>query len=397
MDEEEIYNILGCEYLEEELGYPIHFFQVLETSEGKISVNMKRQLNQIFEKVNVADIFEDKDIILEGLKLSSIPIDDLNNQGAAITLIKSKDTNFFLNLFFSKFKDINLSKTIPEIETILNSLQGVHRRVDHQIKIGHRSQSSPLPVLEENLEILGKFYHWQVCQEVSLRGGIEQSNITPVISSALFIKASILDDLEICNGNCGKIYSESMEREVIKCDCGGEIVLAPPVTRVENVSFVYPENLTDIALSKEEVSPKRILDFAKNSFLPVRITLLLNQISELGIGKKVSFPSFAQYKIKDTNDEVRIYFEYSFKSKDEIIIFACITDTRYRSSDLISAVSLPIILRDMKTSISTDFIPEEVISRTELRGWKITPFIKVKELENLDSLERIFSIFGGMQ
>ncbi len=397
MDEvKDIYNILGCEYLDEELGYPIHFFKVLETEEAKTSVNMKRQLNQLFKNVNIDEIFNEKDIALEGLKLSSIPIDDLTNPGTNITLLKLKDSIFFLNLFFSNFGDINLSKTSPEIKQMLNSLQGVYRRIDYQIKEGFRSQSSPLNVLEENLEILGKFYHWQVCQEASLRGGTEQSNITPVITSALLMKASILDDLEICDGNCGKIYSEGVEEDVVKCDCGGEIVLAPPVTRVENVSFIYPKNLTEIVVSKEEVSPKRILEFVQNSFLPKRLVLLLNQISELKLSKKVAIPSLAHYNIKDTNDEVRVFFEYHFNSKDDIIIFACITDTRYRSTDLVSAVSLPMILRDVKSSISGEFTPEDVVRRTELRDWNVTPFTKVRELENLDSLERIFSIFGGM-
>jgi len=184
---------------------------------------MQRQLNQLFKNVNISEIFDEKDIVLEGLKLSSIPIDDLNTAGTGLTLIKAKEDIFFLNLFFSAFKDINLSKSSPEIKQILNALQGVHRRIDYQIKEGFRSQDSPLDVLEENLEMMGKFFHWQVCKEVSLRGGIELSNITPVITSALLMNASILDDLEICNGNCGKIYSEGAEEDIIRCDCGGEI------------------------------------------------------------------------------------------------------------------------------------------------------------------------------
>lgn len=393
----DIYNILGCEYLDEELGHPIHFFQVLENEEAKTSVNLRRQLNQLFKNVNISNIFDEKDIILEALKLSSIPLDDLENSGTGITLFKSKDTMFFFNMFLSNFNDINLSKASPEIKQILKALQGVFRRVDYQIKEGFRSQDSPLDVLEQNLEMLGKFYHWQICQEVSLRGGIEQSTITPVITSALLMKASIIDNLEVCNGNCGKIYSEGLEVDVISCECGGEIVLAPPVTRVENVSFIYPENLSDIAVSKEEVSPQRILELIQNSFIPMRFVLLLNQISELQFDKKISIPLTAHYRIKDTNDEVRIFFEYAFKSKHELVIFACITDTRYKSSDLVSAVSLPMILREVKNNISEDFTPEEVIRRTELRDWKVTPFTKTRELENLDSLERIFSIFGGME
>ena len=206
----DIYNILTCEYLDEELGYPIHFFTVLETEEAEATVDIKRQLSELLKNINISEIFSEKDIILESLKLSSIPIDDIQSDGTGITLLKNKDDMFILNLFLSDFKDINLSRSSIEIKQILNALQGVHRRVDFQIKEGYRSQNSPLDVLEQNLEMLGKFYHWQICQEISLRGGIEQSNISPVITSVLFKKAKILDDLVMCNGTCGKIYSDNL-------------------------------------------------------------------------------------------------------------------------------------------------------------------------------------------
>ncbi|MCE7749398.1 MAG: hypothetical protein GPJ51_13490, partial [Candidatus Heimdallarchaeota archaeon] len=276
------------------------------------------------------------------------------------------------------------------------ALQGVSKRVEHQIEEGILTQNSSLDEMEKNLERLGRFYHWQICQETSLRGGIEQSSITPVITSALFMKTFILKDLELCNGKCGKIYSGNKEETLIRCDCGGEIVLAPPMLKIENISFVYPEQLDQIVVSKDEVSPKRIFELIQNSFVPNRIILLLNQLSELELNKKITIPSVAHYRIKDTNDIVRVFFEYEYKSENEITIFACITDTRYKSSNLISAVSLPIILRDVKNGISGDFDPIKVIQKTELRDWKVTPFVKARELKNIENLERVFSIFGGM-
>ncbi len=395
-DMRDIYNILVCELLEKELELPIHFFDALETNEATSSVNIKKQLSELFKDVKFSDCFYEKNFILEGLKLNSLPIENLKGQGSGIALLKDKEDIFYFNLFFSYFNDINLTNASIETNRILDALQGVVKRIEHQIEDGVLTQNNSLDEIEKNLEMLGRFYHWQICQEASLRGGIEQSSITPVITSALFMNTFIQKDLEQCNGKCGSIYSDNREEMLIRCECGGEIVLAPPLLKIENVSFVYPEKLDQIVISKEEISPKRIFEFIQNSFVPRRIILLLNQLPELKLNKKISIPSIAHFKIKDTNDEVRVFFEFECKSENEITIFACITDTRYKSSNLISAVSLPIIQRDVKNGISGDFDPNKVIQKTELRGWKVTPFVKVRELKNIENLESIFSIFGGV-
>lgn len=395
-DTRNIYNILACEIMEKELELPIHFFETLETEDAIPSINIKKQLLELFKNVNISDCFTEKNIILEGLKLTSLPIENLESKGSGIALLKNRGDIFFLNLFFSYFNDLNLTNASTETNRIRDALQGVSKRVEHQIEDGILTHNRSLDEMEENLERLGKFYHWQICQETSLRGGIEQSSITPVITSALFMNTFILKDLELCNGKCGKIYSDNKEETLIRCDCGGEIVLAPPMLKIENISFVYPEQLDQIVASKDEVSPKRIFELIQNSFVPNRIILLLNQLSELELNKRISIPSVAHYRIKDTNDIVRVFFEYEYKSENEITIFACITDTRYKSSNLISAVSLPIILRDVKNGISGDFDPIKVIQKTELRDWKVTPFVKARELKNIENLESIFSIFGGM-
>ena len=395
-DMKNIYNILACELLEEELELPIHFFEALETGESTSSVNIKKQLSELFKDVKFADCFNEKNIILEGLKLNSLPIYNLKCQVYGITLLKDKDDIFFFNLLFSYFNNINLTKASIEINRILDALQGVVKRIEHQIEDGILTQNSSLDEIEKNLEILGRFYHWQICQEGSLRGGIEQSSITPVITSALFMNTFIQKDLEQCNGKCGRIYSDNREESLIKCDCGGEIVLAPPLLKIENVSFVFPEKLDQIVLSQDEVSPLKIYEFIQNSFVPRRIILLLNQLSELKLNEKISIPSIAHFRIKDTNDVVRVIFEFECKSENEITIFACITDTRYKSSNLVSAVSLPVIMRDVKNGISGDFNPNRVIQRTELRDWKVTPYVKVRELKTIENLEGIFSIFGDV-
>ena len=395
-DTRDIYNILACEILDKELELPIHFFEALESDESTSSVNIKKQLAELFKDVKFSDCFYEKNIILEGLKLNSLPIDNLKGQESGITLLKNKDDIFFFNLFFSYFNDINLTNASIETNRILEALQGVVKRIEHQIEEGILTQNSSLDEIEKNLEMLGRFYHWQICQEASLRGGIEQSSITPVITSALFMNTFIQRDLEQCNGKCGRINSDNREETLTMCDCGGEIVLAPPLLKIENVSFVYPEKLDQIVISKDEVSPQKIFEFIQNSFVPRRIILLLNQLSELKLNKKISIPSIAHYRIKDTNDIVRVFFEFECKSENEITIFACITDTRYKSSNLISAVSLPVILRDVKNGISGDFNPNKIIQKTELRGWKVTPYVKVRELKTIENLERIFSIFGGV-
>ena len=53
-------------------------------------------------------------------------------------------------------------------------------------------------------------------------------------------------------------------------------------------------------------------------------------------------------------------------------------------------------MRDVKNSISGDFNPNKVIQRTELRDWKVTPYVKVREIKTIENLEGIFSIFGDV-
>ncbi|MCE7747666.1 MAG: hypothetical protein GPJ51_04675, partial [Candidatus Heimdallarchaeota archaeon] len=132
-DTRNIYNILACEIMEKELELPIHFFEALETEDAISSINIKKQLLELFKNVNISDCFTEKNIILEGLKLTSLPIENLESQGSGITLLKNRGDIFFLNLFFSYFNDLNLTNASTETNRIRDALQGVSKRVEHQI------------------------------------------------------------------------------------------------------------------------------------------------------------------------------------------------------------------------------------------------------------------------
>ena len=111
--------------------------------------------------------------------------------------------------------------------------------------------------------------------------------------------------------------------------------------------------------------------------------------------EKIIIPSDAIFNYKDTNDIIQVNFIYEIKDKKEIYIFACITDTRYTDSCFISSVSLPVIMRDIQNGLKGEFNWEQVISKSELRDWKVTKFIKGKELEKISSFKEIDELYQG--
>ena len=81
----------------------------------------------------------------------------------------------------------------------------------------------------------------------------------------------------------------------------------------------------------------------------------------------VLVPSTVHFRSQTTNDEIRINFTQQLQNQEEVLLFACLTDTRYSDFRLIPAVSLPGILRTVQSNLTESFNLVDTINQTELR------------------------------
>ncbi|MHA1198044.1 MAG: hypothetical protein ACTSQF_01620 [Candidatus Heimdallarchaeaceae archaeon] len=392
----ELQNLYICETVNNELDLPIHIVQCLKNTSGDVDIESKKQLKKALLNISLADVFDDRRFILNGSKHVLMDISNIvENQSYAI-FTKNKINNCsLLNYFSSGFNDINLTSTYEELKLITNALSGIYARTEHQKELEVINLEKQVEEINIDLQRLGRYLHWQICDEYSLRSRAEFSGLSPMITGAVLIKAYVLTDILQCNGSCGKVFTSSEESSSVACECGGEILLAPPMLRVENISFVVPEQIESMIPDQEESSPKNFFNFINKAFLNRKLLMILNQLDEFKMKDKISIPSDAVFQYEDTNDIIRIHFTHEVKENKEVLIFACVTDTRHSDTNFLSSVSLPVIMRDIKNGLKGDFNWQKTIAKSELRDWKITPFIKGKQLEKITSYKDIDSLFAG--
>ncbi len=392
----EVLNLFVCEVMNNEIDLPIHIVECLKDVSGEEDVKSKKQLKNALSNANISDIFKEEKFVLQGSKQIFLDTQNITKEQrySIFTKDKNDDCNF-LNFFSSNFNDVSLTNTYEEIKILTTALSGVYNRTELLRESDEMSLDNQIDVLSTDLNSLGKYIHWQICKEYNLRGRTELSNLPLMITGAVLVKAYILTDIMQCNSTCGKVYSGLDETSVKECECGGEILLAPPMLRVDTVSFVVPEDIENKVSFQEEVSPKNIFNLINKAFLNRKLLLILNQLTEYKINEKIAIPSDAVFRYKDTNDVIRVQYIHEVKDEKEIHIFACITDSRFSDPEFISCLFLPGIMRDIKSGLKGDFNWEQVISRSELRDWKVTPFIKGKELEKTSSFKEMYSLFAG--
>ncbi|MHA1304257.1 MAG: hypothetical protein ACTSPI_11205, partial [Candidatus Heimdallarchaeaceae archaeon] len=168
----------------------------------------------------------------------------------------------------------------------------------------------------------------------------------------------------------------------------GTIAKTPPYLKIKELSFAYPEGFSEIIADEREYSPKNILKYVLDIFLPRDVSLALNRISNLKFDQLISIPNRALWRLKSTNDIIKISIEHNIQN-EEVIIFVSITDSRFYDKRLISAVSLPVISRNIISGIRKGYSWNSTIQRSVLRDWKVTPFIPIDDLANFQRLEDI--------
>ncbi|MCE7742619.1 MAG: hypothetical protein GOP50_09185 [Candidatus Heimdallarchaeota archaeon] len=392
----ELQNLYIYEIVNNNLNLPNHIVECLKNTSGDVDIECTKQLKKALLNANLADIFNDRRFILNGSKHVLLDTSNINeNQSHAIFTKNKKNNCSLLNYFSSSFNDIDLTSTYEEIKLITNALSGVYARTEQQKELEQINLEKQVEEINIDLQRLGRYLHWQICDEYSLRSRAEFSSLSPMITGAVLLKTYVLTDILQCNGSCGKVFTSSEESSNTACECGGEILLAPPMLKVENISFVVPEQIESMIPDQEESSPMSFFNLINKSFLNRKLLLILNQLDEFKMKNKISIPSDAVFQYEDTNDIIRIHFTHEVKDNKEVIIFACITDTRHSDTNFLSSVSLPVIMRDIKNGLKGDFNWEQIITKSELRDWKVTPFIKGKELEKITSYKDIDSLFTG--
>ncbi|MHA1829342.1 MAG: hypothetical protein ACTSX6_11935 [Candidatus Heimdallarchaeaceae archaeon] len=300
---------------------------------------------------------------------------------------KKKEKSSLLNVLATSPLELDLFSVSKEIEFILDSLEGIQKRLKLQ-KEEYQEEIVP-DELKKYLEKLSKFYNWQLLEECSLFQG-DKETISARITLTLLIKASILKNQIICS-SCGKIHSEDSEI----CDCGGELRLFPLYLNLEEVSFVIPSSYREIFHETESLSPLIIFEPIKQSFLPLKLLDEFSKIPNIKFENSIFIPKRSYFRETSTNDVLEIIFDEFVENDENLYIFAYVLDTRLSSNELIPSTLLPVINNNLKSSFEICRNWKESIAKTELQSWKITPFVKIKFISNFSSIEDMFSLDQG--
>lgn len=356
-------------------------------------VSTVMQLEEAKESINILDEFPDEEIIFKSSKYEFLDTSEDNRITPNLYIIKQEYNEIsLLNILISSISKLNLAKTSNVIDYITQSISGVFRRTEVLRNKDSLTEEEQQNELKKNQKDLVEFYQWQILNEESLQKSSEQAAQAPMITNSLLLKTEIIRDQVQCMGSCGKTFSKESAPSGVQCECGGELVVTPPSLNLAKVSFVYPEGLEEIINDDESITPESLLKYTKESFMSPKLLTSLNQLSSIKFHEYISIPSIIGYKSKLTNDLINVHFNYFLNNDDEIYIFACITDTRYSDQRLVSAVSLPVIMRAFQSNFQGENSWKEVIQKSELNEWITTPFVKIKTLNQFPTLSDILAL-----
>jgi hypothetical protein len=389
-----ISNILRGEH---ELSLQIaKFFGSKEIEDDFEKLASEEHLKDLFEIISLFKETSKEDIILDSVHYAEWEFKKPETNLSHIYFSKnSLNDAYTINLLRTNLSEISLSKISNEIAFIGQALNGIYRRVTAEIAENIELSERIKDELGNGLLKLGKFYNWQISEERSLLREGEKTGLSPMLTTLFMVKASIIQDEYLCMGTCNQILN-SREDERISCECGGDYRLLSPYINLDQVSFVYPNSIQDISTS-QSLDPKKVFQILEGIMIPKKLIVLLNRLANTLFGNKVILPILANFHSKATNDSAEVIVDYFWKTEDEIYLFAYVTDTRYSHIDLISAVSLPMIMREIKENVTKHLSFEEAIQKSKLKDWNQTPLLKVKHLSEYKELtKKTNTNSGGM-
>ncbi len=392
-------NLIIANILRGEYDLPLQvakFFGPKEIENDFVKIANEEHLKDLFEVISLFNETSEGEIVLDSVQYAEWEFKKPETDLSHIYLSKNSLNDVYtINFLRTNLSEISLSKICKEIAFIGQALNGIYRRVTAEIDEKGEVLIDIRDELNNGLHKLGKFYNWQISEERSLLRGGEKTGLSPMLTTLFMVKASIIQDEYLCTGTCNQVIN-SREDEKISCECGGDYRLLSPHINLDQVSFVYPNSIQDISTSKS-LDPKKIFQILEDIMIPKKLVILLNRLANALFGNKVILPITANFHSKATNDSIKLIVDYFWKTEDEIYLFAYVTDTRYSHIDLISAISLPMIMREIKESVKNHLSFEEAKQKSKLKFWKQTALLKVKHLsEYKELMKKTNTNPGGM-
>ncbi|MHA1465831.1 MAG: hypothetical protein ACTSQ2_12145, partial [Candidatus Heimdallarchaeaceae archaeon] len=367
-------NLIISNILRGEYDLPLQVAKVFgskDITNDFIKLANEENTENLFEVVSLFKETSEEDIVLDSVQYAEWEFKKPETNLSHIYFSRNSINDVYtINLLRTDLSEISLQKINNEIAFIGQALNGTYRRITAEIEANSELSSSTKDELDNNLHKLGKFYNWQISEERSLLRSSEKTGLSPMLTTLFMVKASIIQDEYLCMGTCNQVLS-SREDDRISCECGGEYRLLSPYISLDQVSFVYPNSIQDISTSKS-LNPKKVFQILENIMIPKKLIVLLNRLANALFGNKVILPITANFHSKATNDSIKLIVDYFWKTEDEIYLFAYVTDTRYSHIDLISAVSLPMIMREIKESVKNHLAFDEAIQKSKLKDWNQT-------------------------
>ncbi|MCK5303622.1 MAG: hypothetical protein KAJ72_00100 [Candidatus Heimdallarchaeota archaeon] len=361
------------------------FFGPEEIENDFVKFASEEHLKDLFDVISLFNKTSEEEIILDSVQYAEWEFKKPETDLSHIYLSKIFLNDVYtINFLRTNISEISLLKISNEIAFIGQALNGIYRRATAEIDEKSEVLIDIRDELDNGLHKLSKFYNWQISEERSLLRVGEKTGLSPMLTTLFMVKASIIQDEYLCMGTCNQVIN-SREDERICCECGGDYRLLSPYINLDQVSFVYPNSIQDISKSKS-LDPKKIFQILEGIMIPKKLVILLNRLANALFGNKVILPITANFHSKATNDSIKLIVDYFWKTEDEIYLFAYVTDTRYSHIDLISAVSLPMIMREIKESVKNHLSFEKAIQKSKLRDWKQTALLKVKHLSEYKEL-----------
>lgn len=381
-------NMLVVSLMQEELGLPINIPQIFG-GEALIKDEVaKTNLEDALGQLNILDLFTEQETILEIVKYASWHARDPEKLAPYLYLLKQFYNNaYLLNVLVTPYADVNVTMARDELNFITMAFSGIYKRTRKQLELGQIDPQEQIEELRKYADYTGGFYHWQIFTERSLRGGVESLGMAPMIVAGIYIKGEVKADETQCIGACGKTHPKEEFPVGAKCTCGGELIEAPPYVVFNEVAFVLPNNVHEII--PENVAPSTLFKYITDMILPRGVLLAINRIAPEHFNDLVSLPTVAYFTTKKTQDFAKVQLNYHISEDNKVTIFACIADSRFNDSSLISSMSLPVIMRTIEEGLKEGEPLRLTLKRSELKEWQLTSFIKLDDIANYQSFDAL--------
>ncbi len=352
---------------------------------------VKDLLNKLYEHLPSKDMLLHQKILLDFIKFQLVNVNNANESISNLYFIENNFNNSHtINVLLTLYDELNLTKLKDELSFITKSFNGVVKRTKAQREQGLIGEQQQVNDIQKISSLLAKFYHWLIFNERDFADLVENNLLKTMIITSVIVRGKIKRDKTQCVGKCGKTYLINEKPVGSKCDCGGEIIQAPPIVEFQDISYVFPEGISEIKTEKEN-SPSNIFNLVSNVLIPNELLLILNRVFLGKFSQLLCIPNFSQFVIPETNDLINVYAGYNIIGEDNIFITYFVTDSRFNDSRLISSEKLPSIIKQVISDLKQGYSWKSTINNSLLKNWYITSFVPIEKLSEYDHLEHLIN------